>query len=88
METDGPRVLNSLSVNYSQRSVTSAVGQSLRSDGDMLTEKMKAAVGERDAGCRTDDFHHGSPGIDPRSLPPKPRDIYVRDLQIGSIKQD
>jgi acetyl esterase/lipase len=35
--------LNSLSVNYSQRSVTSAVGQSLRSDGDMLTEKMKAA---------------------------------------------
>jgi len=35
--------LNSLSVNYSQRSVTSAVGQSLRSDGDMLTEKLKAA---------------------------------------------
>jgi error-prone DNA polymerase len=36
--------------------------------------------------CRTDDFHHGSPGIDPRSLPPKPRDIYVRDLHIDNIK--
>jgi error-prone DNA polymerase len=53
-----------------------------------------AAVGERDAGFplphgRGDEFHHGSPGIDPRSLPPKgpkPRDIYVPDLHIDSIK--
>jgi len=35
---------------------------------------------------RGDKFHHGSPGIDPRSLPPKPRDIYVPDLHIDSIK--
>ena len=41
-----------------------------------------AAVGERDTGFplphgRGDEFYHGSPGIDPRSLPPKgpkPRD--------------
>lgn len=53
-----------------------------------------AAVGERDTGFplphgRGDEFHHGSRGIDPRSLPPKvpkPRDIYVRDLQIDGIK--
>jgi hypothetical protein len=53
-----------------------------------------ATVGERDAGFplphgRGDEFHHGSPGIDPRSLPPKgpkPRDIYVPDLHIDSIK--
>jgi error-prone DNA polymerase len=50
-----------------------------------------AAVGERDTGFplphgRGDEFHHGSPGIDPRSLPPKPRDIYVPDLHIDSIK--
>jgi error-prone DNA polymerase len=53
-----------------------------------------AAVGERDAGFplphgRGDEFHHGSPGIDPRSLPPKgpkPRDIYVPDLHIDTIK--
>jgi error-prone DNA polymerase len=50
--------------------------------------------GERDDGFplphgRGDEFHHGSPGIDPRSLPPKgpkPRDIYVPDLHIDSIK--
>ena len=40
-----------------------------------------ASVGERDAAFplphgRGDEFHHGSPGLDPRSLPPKPRDIY------------
>jgi error-prone DNA polymerase len=35
---------------------------------------------------RGDEFHHGSPGVDPRSLPPKPRDIYVPDLHIDSIK--
>jgi error-prone DNA polymerase len=38
---------------------------------------------------RGDEFHHGSPGIDPLSLPPKepqPRDIYVPDLHIDSIK--
>lgn len=50
-----------------------------------------AGVGDRDDGFslphgRGDEFHHGSPGIDPRSLPPKPRDIYVPDLHIDSIK--
>jgi error-prone DNA polymerase len=50
-----------------------------------------AGVGERDDRFplphgRGDEFHHGSPGIDPRSLPPKPRDIYVPDLHIDSIK--
>jgi error-prone DNA polymerase len=35
---------------------------------------------------RGDEFHHGSPTPDPRSLPPKPRDIYIRDLHIDSIK--
>jgi error-prone DNA polymerase len=53
-----------------------------------------AGVGDRDDRFplphgRGDEFHHGSPGIDPRSLPPKvpkPRDIYVPDLHIDSIK--
>jgi error-prone DNA polymerase len=50
-----------------------------------------AAVGEREGDFPTphgrgDEFHHGSPGMDPRSLPQKPRDIYVRDLHIDSIK--
>jgi error-prone DNA polymerase len=53
-----------------------------------------AGVRERDYGFplphgRGDEFHHGSPGIDPRSLPPKgpkPRDIYVPDLHIDTIK--
>jgi hypothetical protein len=53
-----------------------------------------AGVGDRDTGFplphgRGDEFHHGSPGIDPRSLPskgPKPRDIYVPDLHIDTIK--
>jgi error-prone DNA polymerase len=53
-----------------------------------------AGVGERDDRFplphgRGDEFHHGSPGIDPRSLPPKgpkPRDIYVPDLHIDTIK--
>jgi error-prone DNA polymerase len=53
-----------------------------------------AGVGDRDSSFplphgRGDEFHHGSPGIDPRSLPPKrpkPRDIYVPDLHIDSIK--
>jgi hypothetical protein len=34
-------------------------------------------------------FHHGSPGLDPRSLPPKnlrTRDIYIPDLHIDAIK--
>ena len=38
---------------------------------------------------RGDEFHHGNPGIDPRSLPPKglrTRDIYIPDLHIDSIK--
>jgi error-prone DNA polymerase len=53
-----------------------------------------AGVGEMDTSFplphgRGDEFHHGSPGIDPRSLPPKvpkPRDIYIPDLRIESIK--
>jgi error-prone DNA polymerase len=53
-----------------------------------------AGVGGRDDGFplphgRGDEFHNGSSGIDPRSLPPKgpkPRDIYVPDLHIDSIK--
>jgi error-prone DNA polymerase len=51
-------------------------------------------VGERDDGFtlphgRGDEFHHVSPGTDPRSLPPKvlkPREIYVLDLHIDMIK--
>lgn len=50
-----------------------------------------ACVGEKDERFplphgRGDEFHHGSLGIDPRSLPPKPRDIYVPDLHIDNIK--
>jgi hypothetical protein len=48
-------------------------------------------VGDRDDGFplphgRGEEFHHGSPGIDSRRLPPKPRDIYVPDLHLDSIK--
>jgi error-prone DNA polymerase len=50
-----------------------------------------ASVGERDQAFplphgRGDEFHHGSPGLDPRSVPkgPKPRDIYD---PYGHIKQ-
>ena len=52
-----------------------------------------ASVGDRDDGFplphgRGDEFHHGSPGIDPRSLPPKakPRDIYVPTCTSTRIK--
>ncbi|MGI8568852.1 MAG: error-prone DNA polymerase [Methylocella sp.] len=53
-----------------------------------------ASVGDRDVTFllphgRSDKFHHGSPGLDPRSLPPgapKPRDIVIPDLHIDSIK--
>jgi error-prone DNA polymerase len=53
-----------------------------------------AGVGERHDGFplphgRGDELHHGSPGVDPRSLPakgPNPRDIYIPDLDIESIK--
>jgi error-prone DNA polymerase len=53
-----------------------------------------AGVGDRDSGFplphgRGDEFHHGSPGVDRRTLPPrglKPRDIYIPDLHIDSIK--
>ena len=65
-------------------------------DGRQLTDLSAdlAGVGDRDVGFPLphgggDEFHHGSPGIDPRSLPPKgpkPRDIYVPDLYIDSIK--
>jgi error-prone DNA polymerase len=53
-----------------------------------------ASVGDREAafplphGCG-DEFHDGSPGIDPRDLPPKglkTRDIYMPDLHIDTIK--
>jgi error-prone DNA polymerase len=53
-----------------------------------------AGVGERDDGLplphgRGDEFHHGSPSVDPRSLPPaglRTRDIYIPDLHLDSIK--
>jgi error-prone DNA polymerase len=53
-----------------------------------------ASVGDRDVTFplphgRGDEFHHGSPGLDPRSLPPgapKPRDIVIPDLHIDTIK--
>ncbi|MBC7506649.1 MAG: hypothetical protein H7267_13135, partial [Sandarakinorhabdus sp.] len=38
---------------------------------------------------RGDEFHHGSPGTDSRDRPPrtaKPRDIYVPDLHIDTLK--
>jgi error-prone DNA polymerase len=50
-----------------------------------------ASVGHRDTPFplphgRGDEFHHGSPVTDPRTLPPKPRDIYVPDHGINKIK--
>ena len=52
-----------------------------------------ASVGDRDVVFplprgRGDEFHHGSPGLDPRSLPkgPKPRDIYDPYGHIDQIK--
>lgn len=53
-----------------------------------------ASVGERDTAFplphgRGDEFAHGGPGIDPRTLPPKgikARDMYVPDLHIDTIK--
>jgi error-prone DNA polymerase len=53
-----------------------------------------ASVGSRDATFplphgRGDEFRHGSPGLDPRTLPPKgtkARDIYIPDLHIDTIK--
>jgi error-prone DNA polymerase len=53
-----------------------------------------AGVGDQDDGLqlphgRGDEFHHGDPGIDLRSPPPKvpkPRDIYIPALHIDSIK--
>ena len=53
-----------------------------------------ASIGNRDAAFplphgRGDEFHHGSPGLDPRDLPPrgvKPCDIYVPDLHQGTIR--
>jgi error-prone DNA polymerase len=38
---------------------------------------------------RRDELHHGSPGLDPRSLPPKgqeAREIYIPDLHIETMK--
>jgi error-prone DNA polymerase len=56
--------------------------------------RILASVGERDAAFplphgRGDEFHHGSPGRDPRDRPPrgvKARDIYVPDLHLDTIK--
>ena len=53
-----------------------------------------AGLGDRDAAFplphgRGDEFHHGSPGTDSRDRPPrtvKPRDIYVPDLHIDTLK--
>ncbi len=52
-----------------------------------------ASVGERDASFplphgRSDEFHHGSPGLDPRGLPkgPKPRNIVDPYGHIDQIK--
>jgi error-prone DNA polymerase len=53
-----------------------------------------AGVGDRDDAFplphgRGDEFHHGSSGNDPRSLPPKglrTRDIYIPDIHIDTIK--
>jgi error-prone DNA polymerase len=53
-----------------------------------------AGVGDRDDRFpvphgRGDEFHHGSPGFHPRSLPPnglRTRDIYLRDVHIATIK--
>lgn len=52
-----------------------------------------ASVGERDAAFplphgRGDEFHHGSPGLDPRGLPkgPKPRNIVDPYGHIDEIK--
>ena len=52
-----------------------------------------ASVGDRDAGFplphgRGDELHHGSPGLDPRSIPkgPKPRDIVDPYGHIDQIK--
>ena len=56
--------------------------------------RILASVGERDAAFplphgRGDEFHHGSPGLDPRDRPPrgvKARDICVSDLHLDTIK--
>jgi error-prone DNA polymerase len=53
-----------------------------------------ASVGSRDTAFplphgRGDEFHHGSPALDPRTLPPKgtkARDIFIPDLHIDTIK--
>ncbi|MGB6324625.1 MAG: OB-fold nucleic acid binding domain-containing protein, partial [Methylocella sp.] len=52
-----------------------------------------ASVGDRDVTFppprgRGDEFHHGSPGLDPRSLPPgaPTRGIVIPDLHIDTIK--
>ena len=53
-----------------------------------------ASVGDRDAPFpllhgRGDEFAHGSPGHDPRDLPPRglrKRDIHVSDQNVDSIK--
>jgi error-prone DNA polymerase len=52
-----------------------------------------ASVGDRDVAFpvphgRGDEFHHGSPGLDPRGVPkgPKPRDVYDPYGHVDEIK--
>jgi error-prone DNA polymerase len=50
-----------------------------------------AGIGEQNGAFplphgRGDEFHHGSPGVDPRDKAPKARDIYVPDLHIDVLK--
>ncbi|MBE9014149.1 DNA polymerase [Pseudanabaenaceae cyanobacterium LEGE 13415] len=59
---------------------------------DLSTEL--ASVGRRDTPFplphgRGEEFRHGSPPPDPRGIVPegpRPRDMYVRDLHLDSIK--
>ena len=79
-----------LDLLFYHRKLKRLVAPSRRQPADRPIGRL-AAVGEREGDFPTphgrgDEFHHGSPGIDPRSLPPKPRDIYVPDLHIDSIK--
>jgi error-prone DNA polymerase len=70
-------------------------GEVVRLVGHRLTDLSQglASVGDRDAAFplplgRGDELHHGSPGIDPRSVPkaPKPRDIADSYSHIDQIK--
>jgi error-prone DNA polymerase len=63
---------------------------------DRLTDMSQelVSVGDRESEFplphgRGDEFHHASPGLDPRERPPtgmRSRDIYVPDLRIDAIR--